>query len=178
MQVVYLPAQKTEQFQSLSVPLLNILDSHVSAPFFGPNVWTAIIQPVRGGGIPPSLPAVQLKFTFKEGGAFDYHTNFERIKERLQEAVENSRESDHGTVNFSTVDLEELPAYEGPAHGAAPASSNPPRATLNSQSYTGAAPETGSEPLDPPPGYEEVQQQTVAGELEERLRHSSEHAYS
>ena len=65
-QVVYLPSQRTQDFQSFSVPLLNVRDSHVSAPFFGPNVWTALVQPVPGGGIPPSLPAVQLKVPFKE----------------------------------------------------------------------------------------------------------------
>ena len=66
LKVIYLPAQRSDDFQSFSSPLLNVRDSHVSAPFFGPNVWTALVQPVAGGGI-PSLPAVQIKVTFKEG---------------------------------------------------------------------------------------------------------------
>lgn len=69
-QIVYLPAHPTPQFQSFSAPLLNLQDSTVSAPFFGPNVWTALVQPVSGGGIPPSILAVQLKMTFKDGGGF------------------------------------------------------------------------------------------------------------
>lgn len=171
--MIYLPAQKTEQFQSFSAPLLNIHDSHVSAPFFGPNVWTAVIQPVPGGGIPATLPAIQLKLTFKEGGAFDYHTNFERIKERLLQAVETSREGGLRTVDLSTVDLEELPAYEGPANGTTYTSQIHPDAGSEACPYNGPPPGAETEPLDPPPGYEEVQQQSVATELEERLRRSS-----
>lgn len=174
VQVVYLPSQRTQDFHSFSAPLLNIHDSHVSAPFFGPNVWNALIQPVSGGGIPPSLPAVQLKLTFKEGGAFDFHTDFERIKERLQQALDVSRENSLRTVDMSAVDLEQLPAYDGRRNDATDASQNhsdpPPNFHQNS---SGAPPETGSEPHDPPPGYEEVQQQSVANALEESLRRSS-----
>lgn len=164
-QVIYLPGRKTRELQSFSAPLLNLHDTHVSAPFFGPNVWTALVQPVSGGGIPASVHAVQLKVTFKEGGAFDFHTNFERIKERLRDAVESSQEVRRGftDVNMASVHLDELPAYEGPQGGPAP-----PAASEGRQ-----AQETGQEPMGPPPGYEEVQQQSVANELEERLRRSS-----
>lgn len=167
-QVVYLPAQNTKDLQSFSAPLLNLHDTHVSAPFFGPNVWIALVQPVSGGGIPPSLHAVQLKVTFKEGGAFDFHANFERIKERLRDAVEVSQEGSRGSraVNMASVHLDELPAYEGPRNGPAP----PPPAATESQQ---GGQEAGLEPSGPPPGYEEVQQQSVANELEERLRRSS-----
>jgi hypothetical protein len=69
-------------------------------------VWTALVQPVAGGGIPPSLPAVQLKMSFKEGGAFDFHSNFERIKERLQQAVETSQAVDNSRAGaISTIQL-------------------------------------------------------------------------
>ncbi|KAL4808344.1 hypothetical protein BDV18DRAFT_134769 [Aspergillus unguis] len=169
--VVYIPAQRTEQLESFSAPLLNLHDSHVSSPFFGPNAWNAVVQPVPGGGIPPALIAVHLKVTFKEGGAFDFHSQFERMKERLQQAVEISRESGRagaGGVNMSNVDLEELPAYSGPQ-------SNP---TDNSNNTNRAEPhhspsEDTAQPQEPPPGYEEVQQQSVANELEERLRRES-----
>ncbi|CAG8194162.1 unnamed protein product [Penicillium olsonii] len=169
--VVYLPASKTNDFQSFSSPLLNVRDSHVSAPFFGPNVWTALVQPVSGGGISASLPAVQMKVTFKEGGAFDFHTNFERIKERMQQAVENTNEGSRGqqTVDLSAVHLEDLPAYDAPPQAnqeirpeetrEAPPDSRPPDAN--------------ADPVEPPPCYEEVQSQSVAHELEERLRRAS-----
>ncbi|KAJ5779413.1 hypothetical protein N7457_007133 [Penicillium paradoxum] len=165
--VVYLPASKSNDFQSFSSPLLNVRDSHVSAPFFGPNVWTALVQPVAGGGISPSLPAIQLKVTFKEGGAFDFHTNFERIKERLQQAVENTSQGTRGqqNVDLSAVHLEELPAYEAPPNAR---STQAPEDSQSNRVSDG-----GSEPAEPPPCYEEVQSQSVAQELEERLRRAS-----
>ncbi|KAJ5972237.1 uncharacterized protein N7479_002155 [Penicillium vulpinum] len=169
--VVYLPAPRSKDFQSFSSPLLHVRDSHVSAPFFGPNVWTALVQPVSGGGISPSLPAIQLKVTFKEGGAFDFHTNFERIKERLEQAVENTSEVTRGqqNVDLSAVHLEELPAYEAPPN--ASQSARPSETPEESQSSR--ASDTGTEPVEPPPCYEEVQSQSVAHELEERLRRAT-----
>lgn len=206
IQVVYLPSQPSEQLQSFTAPLLNIHDSHVSAPFFGPNVWTAIVQPVSGGGIPPSFPVVELKVTFKEGGAFDFHSNFERIKDRLQQAVEHARDtgiaaepSSHApagrsgpAVDFTHVHLDELPAYDGP-NDTAPRQANPIPADSgnasnglstsippNNTSRTPPQPNVDAErsglfgsPTEPPPGYEEVQQQSVAADLEERLRRTS-----
>lgn len=118
------------------------------------------------------MPAVQLKLTFKEGGAFDFHTNYERIKERLQQAVENSRESSLRTVDLSAVDLEDLPAYDGPRNDTTSTGQSHLNAPPNPYQNTEAPPEAGFEPLEPPPGYEEVQQQSVANELEERLRRS------
>lgn len=138
----------------------------MSAPFFGPNVWTALVQPVSGGGIPASLHAVQLKVTFKEGGAFDFHGNFERIKERLRDAVDNSHEASRGfrDVNMASVHLDELPAYSGPQGIPAPPGASEARQ---------ASQDNGQEPVGPPPGYEEAQQQSVANELEECVRRSS-----
>ncbi|CAL5874711.1 uncharacterized protein PFLUO_LOCUS9012 [Penicillium psychrofluorescens] len=176
--VVYLPAQPTKDFQSFSSPLLNVRDSHVSAPFFGPNVWTALVQPVSGGGISPNLPAVQLKVTYKEGGAFDFHTNFERIKERLAQAVENTDDGARGVrgVDLTAVHLDELPAYDAPQHTrnhySAPREPPPPPPPAESQSAGRRPSEVSPEPSEPPPCYEEVQSQSVAHELEERLRRS------
>lgn len=180
--VIYLPSQTTKDFLSFSAPLTNIHDSHVSAPFFGPNVWTALVQPVSGGGIPPSLHAVQLKVTFKEGGAFDFQNHFERIKERLQDAMEVSPETTRGlqNVNLSGVHLEELPAYEGPPGSSIETTSapstqeqDPSSSTSRTASTSQESPYSGPEPMEPPPGYEEVQQQSVAHELEETLRRAS-----
>jgi hypothetical protein len=196
VQIVYLPSQPSEQLQSFTAPLLNLHDSHVSAPFFGPNVWTAIVQPVSGGGIPPSLPVVELKVTFREGGAFDFHSNFERIRDRLNQAVDHAREtglvtgngsrSTTGAVDFTNVHLDELPAYEGPSHAQPddnhsiptyPGNSNGgvPSHDTPKESPPGEGAETSAfePPTEPPPGYEEAQQQSVANELENRLRRAS-----
>lgn len=149
-----------------------------------------MVQPVVGGGIPPSNIAVQLKMTFKDGGAFDFHSAFERIKERLQQVVEQARESGlisgNGSqragayvgVNFTNVHLEELPAYEGPQ---STSTADPP--PFSDRSSGGDANVHASEsvqrstleerfepPNEPPPGYEEAQQQGVANDFEDRLR--------
>ncbi|KAI9741217.1 MAG: hypothetical protein M1834_002933 [Cirrosporium novae-zelandiae] len=159
--IIYLPSNQTEQLQSFSAPLLNLHDTHISAPFFGPNSWNAILQPVPGGGIPPNHSAVELKFVFKDGGAYDFHNDFERLKERTQQAVEVARESGqitgdgsetgagrggaYSALNFGNIDLEELPAYEardshpaetGPSLGAPPDSvisgtNSTPQAPIN-----------------------------------------------
>ena len=121
--VVYIPASPTGSFKSFSASLLNLHDSHIIVPWFGPNAWEALVQPVAGGNI-PNDHHVELKFTFKDGGAPDFHSQFERIKERLQQAVETAREVNVGTrqtgglggVNMDTVHLDELPSYENSGH--------------------------------------------------------------
>lgn len=183
-QVVYLPTNSTPQFQSFSAPLLNLQDTHVSAPFFGPNIWTAQVKPVAGGGIPPSHAYLQLKLTFKDGGAFDFHSGFERIKERLQQALEQSQEngSMRSPVDLSLIHLDELPAYEAPAQQtettSSPAFSPVDPHDRNQQisnevsnnTYSTESNPADTNPTEPPPGYEEVQQQSVANALETCLR--------
>ncbi|KAL2040871.1 hypothetical protein N7G274_006329 [Stereocaulon virgatum] len=115
--LIYLPTTPTPTLQSFSAPLLNLQDTHVSAPFFGPNTWEGILIPVTGGGIPPQHTLVSLKLTFKEGGAFDFSSTFERIKENVAQAIELARESGRnvtggGSTGVVDVDLEQLPAYE------------------------------------------------------------------
>lgn len=68
---------------------------------------------------------------------------------------------------MASVHLDELPAYEGP-QGRTPSSAPAPEGSDSRQTQ-----ESGQEPNGPPPGYEEVQQQSVANELEECLRRSS-----
>lgn len=203
--VIYLPATATSQLQSFAVPILNTHDTHVVAPWIGPNVWTTLVQPVQGGGIPAHHPALELKITFKEGGAYDFHSRYETVKERLQQAVAVARES--GTVlgdgsetgrgrgggalagvDVSAVHLDQLPAYEEAGgsvsvaaapppvlySAAPPAPPAPPVAPpTHVQSEQGAANPHSQHvfgpPAEPPPGYEEVQRETVEDELERRL---------
>ncbi|KAE9983986.1 hypothetical protein EG327_005262 [Venturia inaequalis] len=193
--IVYLPTTPSASLQSFAAPILNLHDTHVTAPFFGPNVWSAIVQPVPGGNIPPEHAALELKMTFKDGGAFDFHSTFERIKERLQQAVEVARESGHltgdgtetgggqgagplGAVDMNAVHLDELPAYED-----ATSTRSVPVARQEAPLIDLAAPESTtrttppeaqfSPPAEPPPGYEDVQSQSISDELERRLRGSA-----
>ncbi|KAB8299849.1 hypothetical protein EYC80_000095 [Monilinia laxa] len=175
--IVYLPSAPTPDLQSFSSPILNLQDSYVRAPFFGANYWTALCKPVSGGGIPPDYPSVELKMTFREGGAFDFHSCLERIKERLYQVYSVARE--HGGrgmsgADLTTMDLEQLPAYE-PAQEVTDAS---PIVARDSgvASTTGTSPrsETFTAPAEPPPDYEEAQAQAVSVDLDQRLREQAE----
>ncbi|KAF2770586.1 hypothetical protein EJ03DRAFT_242318, partial [Teratosphaeria nubilosa] len=187
--IIYLPDKKTEKLESFAAPLLNLHDSHVSAPFFGPNVWTAALQPVQGGGLPiPPRGAVELKFTFRDGGAFDFHTKFEQVKERLQQAMEAQRMNADGstsmaaaganTVDASNVNLEDLPAYQeesdGPLMSPVVIPVPVPVQPSEQRSSGGVVenrrrPEPATDvPDEPPPGYEEAQMQRVQEEMGRR----------
>jgi len=188
VKIVYLPSTPTPELQSFSAPILNLQDTYVRAPFFGANYWVALCKPVPGGGIPPNNAGVELRFTFREGGAFDFHSTFEQIKERLHHAYTMARES--GRQNVVDVDLEQLPAYE-PARevesedeGPRILSPVPTRpqvpqvrdsgATDALQNPTETSPPNFTAPDEPPPGYEEAQAQAVGIDLDQRLREVAE----
>ena len=155
-------------------------------PWFGSNSWQALLQPVPGGNIPSSRANIELKLVFNEGGAADFHTNFESIKERLHQAVEAARdggpEVGHGIgsligVNMDAVHLDQLPTYEASGQDAMAPISPPialPGAADNSQNggrglLRRRAPTTAEPPNEPPPGYEETQQQSIQQEFERRF---------
>ncbi|MCJ1483407.1 hypothetical protein MMC06_003574 [Schaereria dolodes] len=137
---------------------------------------------------------------FKDGGAYDFHATFERMKETLSQAIEVARESGHMTgnqgqmhgVDLSAVHLEQLPAYEDITENA-PASPpplqrpipispprngqyGPPQQNVmveppdreETRSYLNGALQSrqSQPPSEPPPGYEEVQQNSVVHNLE------------
>ncbi|KAJ4359571.1 uncharacterized protein N0V89_000126 [Didymosphaeria variabile] len=199
-QIIYLPVSPSPTFQSFAVPILNVSDSRVTAPWFGANKWEALITPVYGGGIPAPHSALELVMEFKEGGAFDFATTFERLRERLKQAVDVAQQGGDGVegdgrgagalagVNLSSVHLEDLPAYEDTrSHARLPDNLPSPPLGRGSVGTAGtsstanrSSPPLGSPrqeqdsfappPSEPPPGYEEVQQSSVADELERRLR--------
>ena len=145
-----------------------------------------------------------IKLTFREGGAFDFSTTFERMKETLNQAADVARDSGR-TVQPGEVDLEQLPAYEEtvgggpppsrPAAGPATASGiqrptpmnpNGTAHTTTAQGYRDeksasgpsqpqprpappSAPAPAPAPNEPPPGYEEAQQNSVVDNLERRV---------
>ena len=132
---------------------------------------------------------------FKDGGAFDFHSNFERVKEILHYAVDEARESGRVASNARNIDLsrlplEQLPAYEevGEAAVAQPpqiqrpvaVAPNPigqPPTTANGYKPAGGQLRSGPReqfptPDEPPPGYEEAQQSSLVNHLEESARMS------
>lgn len=151
-------------------------------------MWTALLQPTQGGGIPtPSTGVVEVKFTFKEGGAYDFHTQYERVRERLQQAVEAHRmDGDAGGgsgingVDVGNVNLDDLPAYQeegdGPliaptaiAVAAAQESVRRTNETVNGDDGRSRRREDEDTPVEPPPGYEEAQMASLQNEVERRL---------
>lgn len=147
---------------------------------------------------------MQLKLTFKEGGAFDFSSTYEQIKEALSQAAEVARESGTATAGVE-ADLEQLPAYEE-ASGAGNGNMGGQGAATQIQRPTPIAPngvqrprpappaingvvgladaggvgpgqssreEPPPPPDEPPPGYEEVQQSSVADQLERSVRKES-----
>lgn len=70
---------------------------------------------MAGGNIPPTHAAIELRLTFREGGAFDFHTLFVQIKERLHQAYSIAQETAHrdaaGNIDLANVHLDQLPAY-------------------------------------------------------------------
>ncbi|KAF2860127.1 hypothetical protein K470DRAFT_258278 [Piedraia hortae CBS 480.64] len=137
--LVYLPDKPKDGFQNFAAPIMSVHDSRITSTIFGPNSWTAVVEPVAGGGIPvPPSGVVELKLTFKDGGVFDFQTELELIKERLHLAADLGPEAE----------FEDLPAYQ--EHGG-------PLPHMED----GARPEQMfSPPLDPPPGYEDTRMQT------------------
>jgi WW domain-binding protein 2 len=152
---------------------------------------------VAGGGIPPHHPAVELRMIFREGGAFDYHTIFEQIKERLYHAIQIARDEGRnigsvgvlGSADLAHVHLEQLPAYEPqqaprvePAEERDPVSPVHPdgqgRNTAGLRNQPTPEEEVSTPPVEPPneppPGYEEAQAQAVGIDLDQRLREEAE----
>jgi hypothetical protein len=193
LQIIYLPVVPTPAFQSFAVPILNVADSRVTAPWFGANKWEAVIHPVTGGGIPSQHGELDCVMEFKEGGAFDFASTFERLKERLRQTIDVARESGvDETVASANVNLDDLPAYEDTRQHARlpdPPLSPPASAGLSaagagdpvgavaheadspqrSSPLQSPQPRSFEPPLEPPPGYEEVQRSSIADELERRL---------
>lgn len=114
--------------------------------------------------------------TFREGGAFDFHSCLEQIKERLYQVYSVAREhGGRGTsgADLVNMDLEQLPAYEA----ATEVTDEAHEVALDSgvaDTTRSSRPETFTAPAEPPPDYEEVQAQAVSVDLDQRLREQAE----
>jgi hypothetical protein len=142
---------------------------------------------VAGGNIPAAVPAFELKMTFKEGGCYDFHSVFERIKERTSHALDMARESGRaveGEAELGDVHLDELPAYEesagpgvrvvGEGHDAeeVAAAAASPREESRAEAVNAGSGDAQADTSrnGAPPRYEDVQRESIADALERRVR--------
>lgn len=169
-QIIYLPAKPTQEpkFESFSAPILKFQDSTTSSSMWWGWVWKSDCIPVSGGGIPPDIPRIEVKFTFSDGGMMDFNETYIRLRERLFQFQEMRREMGPG----ADVPDEPLPAYEAPSEsGAQPgfpdalAAPGPSQPEPPSSSAT-----TRVAPDEPPPGYDEAQAQQISMRLEDHVR--------
>lgn len=168
-QIVYLPSKpaRDPSFESFSAPILKFQDSTTSSSMFWGWVWKSDCVPVSGGGIPPDIPRIEVKFTFSDGGMTDFNEAYIRLRERLFQYQEMRREMGPGT----DVPDEPLPAYE--AEGTAePASASTllaaPRVDRSDSSASQRAPN------EPPPNYDEAQAQQLNNRLEDHVREEAD----
>lgn len=125
------------------------------------RVWKSDCIPVSGGGIPPDIPRVEVKFTFSDGGMMDFNEQYIRLRERLYQYQEMRREMGPG----ADVPDEPLPAYEANQATEAEASLAPAPQPVRSDS---SASRRG--PDGPPPAYDEAQAQQLSIRLEDHIR--------
>ena len=106
-----------------------------------------MLKCVPGGGINARHGFVEVKMTFKEGGAYDFADAYEKVKEQIVQQRELANEI--GAVGTGDVTLEPLPVYEARDSGRNPAESAPTRAPGYEARETGSnseAPPTSVQP--------------------------------
>jgi hypothetical protein len=182
--LIYIPAKPTDDFKSFATPILSVENSYISSPLFGSWYWLAEVKPVSQGGIPPDIPRVEVRLTFKDGGHIEFRDKFEEIKERLYQI----REVERATGRSAHLPDEPLPAYQAEEGGAsrgvvgtdatAGQSNAGGGATLAPSSAVGRSVSSGSQnpraPDEPPPGYDEAQAQSISMRLEDHIREEAD----
>ncbi|TPX63983.1 hypothetical protein SpCBS45565_g06225 [Spizellomyces sp. 'palustris'] len=148
--VIYVARPHMDFFRNLNVPLTNLRNGKLIQPWFDANRYEATVEPVPNGGL--NLVG-QVKFTFKEGGGFEFSSMSMQLRSRL---------------TGETLPHEEaLPLYtqedtsSSSGAGAASSSSSAPAPVAlpiplpPSFSEPGAAPPTNANtPLEAPPQYQ------------------------
>ena len=122
---------------------------------------------MSGGGIPPDLPRIEVKFTFSDGGMMDFNEAYMRLRERLFQFQEMRRDIGPG----ADIPDEQLPAYEAQGSsvqntGGGASTLEVPRARPNRSDSSSSR----RAPDEPPPGYDEAQAQQISIRLEDHIR--------
>ena len=136
-------------------------------------VWKSDCIPVSGGGIPPDIPRLEVKFTFSDGGMMDFNEAYIRLRERLFQFQEMRREMGPG----ADVPDEPLPAYEEQAESSSAPQTEAPQTSLETPAQHQRSESTASRraPNEPPPAYDEAQAQHLSMRLEDHIRDEADH---
>lgn len=164
--VIFLPAKPTEEFKSFHGFIADCQDSYVGSPLFGAWYWSSTVKPVSGGNVPPEIPRLDVKITFKAGGGSEFGSTFEAQKELVEHARQIRLETGQGVA----IPNEQLPAYEATANDTR--SSNTLRTAAPVQRSTSSGSQNPP-PNEPPPGYDEAQAQNLADRLESHVRNEN-----
>ncbi|ROT36598.1 hypothetical protein SODALDRAFT_335699 [Sodiomyces alkalinus F11] len=167
--VIYIPAQPTAEFKSFQAWILDCQDSYVNSPLIGAWYWAATVRPSPGGGVPPDIPRLSLKLTFREGGYYEFYRQFEELKERM----EHVRRVQQETGQLVNIPDEPLPTYEPRQPGTSEPSNLEPN-TLVSRPRSTSSASQNPRPDEPPPDYEEAQAQQLSMRLEGHIRDEEE----
>lgn len=175
--IVYLPSNPKPALKSFSCPILNIQDTYIHSPFFGANSWFGTCKPVPGGGIPTAFSVVEIKFVFRDGGAFNFRSCFEEIKERLHQAYSVAQETTSHEIDFTDIDIEPLPAYRSARElreeseiERSPAYQKYETDSSNEENGTIKNEQIRTIPAEAPPSYEEFQAQVNHADREQDIR--------
>ncbi|RKF60893.1 UPF0664 stress-induced protein C29B12.11c [Erysiphe neolycopersici] len=179
--LVYLPSNPKPALKSFSCPILNLQDAHIRAPFFGANSWFGSCKPVPGGGIPTQCPIIEIKLIFRDGGAFDFHSIYEEIKERLYQAYSVAQETTLHGIDLTNVDLEPLPVYRSAREmreeteiETSPAYQKYESNNSSEENFSTGNEQSRSIPTEAPPDYEELQAQAIHINREQGMRQGAE----
>ncbi|KAL2756011.1 hypothetical protein ACRALDRAFT_1081961 [Sodiomyces alcalophilus JCM 7366] len=167
--VIYIPSQPTPELKSFQAWILDCQDSYVHSPLIGAWYWAGTVRPSPGGGVPPDIPRLNLKLTFREGGHYDFYQRFEELKERM----EHVRQLQQETGQFINIPDEPLPTYEPRQPGTSESNNLDPN-TLASRSRSTSSASQNIRPDEPPPAYEEAQAQQLSMRLEGHIRDEEE----
>ncbi|KAJ3330204.1 hypothetical protein HDU76_006221 [Blyttiomyces sp. JEL0837] len=95
--IIYVPSPLQIRFASLTIPLPNLIEGKLVQPWFAANRYEGKCIPVPNGGL---TIAGQVRWIFKEGGAFEFSSIFAQLRSRLADEHEEE---------------ERLPTYVPPA---------------------------------------------------------------
>jgi len=185
LQIIYLPSQPTETFQSFSSRILDLEDSRTPTGShmwgFGAWYWEAEFRPVPGGNVPTDVMRAKIQLTFNESGISDWQAKYTDIRSRIQHLAQIGQlQNMHG---------EQLPSYTSAAGSGIGVGDlrqqDEQQIQQQSESATAQVARQADDatqqrrdnqgvPHEAPPGYDEAQAQAMTERFDAREREDNE----